>query len=262
MHDPRALWSMGLGYATSIRGACHNRDTNLGLEMGMDDLSEIGFPRTRPLRKEGKAAMTIHSQAIASVCDSAVICIFAWKGAGSTLAILRDMLSAVTGYRLGIDEMLETGNRVWYLKRAISNLCGMGRADDEVPRRIVEPHLEGKSSDLLGALNPVLRANNRFMAMIKNERLLAYVKLFNARVVLRNTFRTVTLAGKLVPSGRRARERRGKEAGFPGSGYVDIAFMLDEYYRLRRIDEEGRPEAAVLEGLGLQDIARELHGAG
>ncbi|MEW6554256.1 MAG: aldehyde ferredoxin oxidoreductase family protein [Actinomycetota bacterium] len=262
MHDPRTLWSMGLGYATSIRGGCHNRDTNLGLEMGMDDLEEIGFPRTRPLRREGKAAMTIHSQAIASVCDSAVICIFAWKGTGSTLAILRDMLNAVTGYRLSIDEMLETGNRIWYLKRAIGNLCGMARADDEVPRRIVEPHLEGKSSDLLGALNPVLRANNWFMAMIKSEKLLAYVKLFNARVVLRNTFRTVNLAGKLIPSGRRARERRGRDAGYPGGGYVDIAFMLDEYYRLRRIDDGGRPEAEVLEGLGLHEVALALHGAG
>lgn len=262
MHDPRALWSMGLGYATSIRGACHNRDTNLGLEMGMDDLDEIGFPRTRPLRREGKAAMTIHSQAIASVCDSAVICIFAWKGTGSTLAILRDMLNAVTGYRLGIDEMLETGNRIWYLKRAIGNLCGVTRGDDLVPRRIVEPHLEGRSSELLGALNPVLRLNNRFMAMIKSERLLDYVKRFNARVVLRNTFRTVNLAGKLIPAGRRGRERRGREAGFPGGGYVDIDFMLDEYYRLRGIDEGGRPRAELLEGLGLGDIARALHGAG
>jgi aldehyde:ferredoxin oxidoreductase len=190
-----------------------------------------------------------------------VICIFAWKGTGSTLAILRDMLNAVTGYRLSTHEMLETGNRIWYLKRAIGNLCGMGRADDEVPRRIVEPHLEGKSSDLLGALNPVLRANNRFMAMIKDEKLLEYVKLFNARVVLRNTFRTVNLAGKLIPSGRRARERRGKEAGFPGGGYVDIAFMLDEYYRLRGIDESGRPEAAVLEEMGLEEVSAVLHAA-
>jgi aldehyde:ferredoxin oxidoreductase len=206
--------------------------------------------------------MTIHSQAIASVCDSAVICIFAWKGAGSTLAMLRDMLNAVTGYRLSLDEMLEIGNRIWYLKRAIGNLCGMGRADDELPRRIVEPHLEGVSSELLGALNPVLRANNRLMAMIKSDKLLDYVKLFNAKVVLRNTFRTVNLAGKLIPSGRRAREKRGKEAGFPGSGYVDIAFMLDEYYRLRGIDERGRPRADVLEGLGLQDVSRALHAAG
>ncbi len=100
MHDPRALWSMALGYATSIRGACHNRDTNLGLEMGMDDLEEMGFARTRPQRREGKAMQTILSQAVASVCDSAVICIFAWKGMGPQVAVLRDMINAATGYDL------------------------------------------------------------------------------------------------------------------------------------------------------------------
>ena len=100
MHDPRALWSMALGYATSIRGACHNRDTNLGLEMGMDDLEEMGFARTRPQRREGKAMQTILSQAVASVCDSAVICIFAWKGMGPQVAVLRDMINAATGYGL------------------------------------------------------------------------------------------------------------------------------------------------------------------
>ena len=120
--------------------------------------------------------------------------------------------------------------------------------------------VQGKLLDM--GLNPVLRANNRFMAMITSERLLEYVKRFNARVVLRNTFRTVKLARKLVPSGRRARERRGKKAGFPGSGYVDIARMLDEYYRLRRIDEQGLPEAAVLDELGLRDVSRALHGVG
>jgi len=263
MHDPRALWSMSLGYATSIRGGCHNRDTNLGLEMGMDDLAEIGFPRTRPQRREGKAQMTTYSQSIASVCDSAVICIFAWKGMGSTIAILRDMLGAVTGYRLSIQDLLDIGDRIWYMKRAIGNLCGLSRSDDRVPARIIEPHLEGEASDLLRVLNPLVRVNNRLLAMIRSEKILEYVKLFNAKVVLRNTFRTVNLAGKLMPSPRRiARRLRGTGAEPAGSGGVDFEPMLEEYYLLRRIDERGRPEAAVLEGLGLHDVSRALYGAG
>jgi aldehyde:ferredoxin oxidoreductase len=263
MHDPRALWSMSLGYATSIRGGCHNRDTNLGLEMGMDDLTEIGFPRTRPQRREGKAQMTIYSQSIASVCDSAVICIFAWKGMGSTIAVLRDMVNAVTGYRLSNHDLLEIGDRIWYMKRALGNLCGLSREDDRVPARIIEPHLEGKPSDLLRALNPLIRVNNRLLGMIKNERLLEYVKLFNARVVLRNTFRTVNLAGKLFPSPQRVGQRLRGARTAPASGAgVDFDFMLDEYYRLRSIDERGRPRADVLEGLGLHDVSQALHGAG
>ncbi len=34
--------------------------------------------------------------------------------------------------------------------------------------------------------------------------------------------------------------------------------MLEEYYRLRRLDERGRPEADVLEDLGLGEVARAL----
>lgn len=96
---------MALGYATSIRGGCHNRDTNLGMEIGMDSLDELRFPGTLPQRREDKAQMTVYSQAIGSVCDAAVICLFAWKGAGSSLAILRDMINAVTGCELSLEEL-------------------------------------------------------------------------------------------------------------------------------------------------------------
>ena len=131
-----------------------------------------GFARTRPQRREGKAMQTIHSQAIASVCDSAVICIFAWKGMGSTVAILRDMINAVTGYRpRPWTSCWRSGNRIWYLKRAIGNLCGVDRGGRPGPARIIEPHLEGTATDLLRVLNPVLRVNNRLMGMIKNEKL-------------------------------------------------------------------------------------------
>ncbi len=204
--------------------------------------------------------MTIYSQSIASVCDSAVICIFAWKGMGSTIAILRDMINAVTGYRLSNQDLLEIGDRIWYMKRAIGNLCGVDRMDDRVPARIIEPHLEGSASDLLRALNPLVRVNNRLLAMIKSEKLLEYVKLFNAKVVLRNTFRTVNLAGKLMPSPQRLWCRLRGAGSPPASGIrVDFEPMLEEYYRLRRFDERGRPEAAVLEGLGLHDVAQALH---
>ncbi|MDI6830323.1 MAG: aldehyde ferredoxin oxidoreductase family protein [Actinomycetota bacterium] len=260
MHDPRALWSMALSYATSIRGGCHNRDTNLGLEMGMDDLEEIGYPRTEPYRREGKAMMTIHSQAIASICDAAILCVFAWKGAGSSLAMIRDMINAVTGYGLEIEDLLETGNRIWYMKRSLCNLCGATRADDRVPRRIIEPHLEGSNSGYLGALNPLIRANNRLLGMVRSKKLLEYIKLFNARVLLPNTYRTVSVAGRLLPP--RLRRGRGEEGGHPSTAGVDLDYMLEEFYRLRGLDERGFPGAGVLEALGLEEVARALHRGG
>ncbi len=257
MHDPRALWSMGLGYATSIRGGCHNRDTNLGLEMGMDDLSEIGCRRTKPHTAEGKAEMTVHSQDIASVLDSAVMCVFAWKGTGSTVALVRDMINCVTGYGVSDTELLETGRRIWCLKRAIGNLCGVTREDDRLPMRIIRPHAEGEGSDLLRALNPLIRVNARIAARLRSERLLRYYLDLNSKVLIPHSNRTIGIVGKLLSPldiGRRLGSHRQERK----RSRVDFDTMLEEYYRARRLDERGRPDRQLLDELGLQDVSRAL----
>ncbi len=261
MHDPRALWSMALGYATSIRGACHNRDTNLGLEMGMDDLSEIGCARTKPHSADGKAVMTVHSQDIASVLDSAVMCIFAWKGMGSTIAIVRDMINSVTGYGLSDADLLETGKRIWCLKRAIGNLCGATREDDRVPSRIVRPHEEGEGSDLLRALNPLIRVNAIIADRLKNERLLKLYRDLNSKVLIPRSNKTIRIVGKLIaPFGSR-RGARGADPEESKRSNVDFDAMLEEYYRARRIDSRGFPEQRLLDELGLDEVSRALDAA-
>jgi aldehyde:ferredoxin oxidoreductase len=259
MHDPRALWSLGLSYATSIRGGCHNRDTNLGLEMGMDNLREIGFKGTKPQQKEGKAMQTIHSQAIGSITDSMVICIFAWKGAGSGLALLRDMVNTVTGFEYTTEELMQTGQRIWYLKRAIGNLCGVTREDDQLPRRIITPDIDGHSSNLLRMLNPLLRMNTKIVSSISNERVSKILISFYSKVILRRTFTTITLAGKLVPTfGGRDRIFRKAELREKSSRMVDFDYMLDDFYRLRGINARGFPEKKVLDELGLAMVSEVL----
>jgi len=261
MHDPRALWSMALGYATGIRGACHNKDVNLGLEMGMSDLEEIGYPRTRPQHREGKAMQTIHGQGIASVCDSAVICIFAWKGIGPTLATLRDMINAVTGLGYSSRELLEAGQRIWYLKRAIGNLCGMTREDDRVPRRIISPHLEGAGSEAIKALNRVMSLDSRLTGRLQGERSLKYLKLALVKLFIPNINRALALITWVMSLGGRG-ERRfiGADAAEALGRSVDLEYMLEEYYRLRRIDGRGFPEKGVLKEMGLAEVSRALHG--
>jgi aldehyde:ferredoxin oxidoreductase len=259
MHDPRALWSMALSYATSIRGGCHNRDTNLGLEMGMDSLEEIGYARTQPRRPEGKAMQTIYAQEITSVIDSAVLCVFAWKGMGSSLAMVRDLINAVTGYGLDFDDLLETGRRIWCLKRAIGNLCGMTAADDQLPERMISPHLEGTTSDLLNVARILVRVNTRICAMLTNEKLLDGYKRLLGKVILPNSYRSITLLGKLMAPFQRSNGRfRGVEVKQAVESHVAFDEMLAEYYQLRRLDQRGFPERALLEELGLAEAADAL----
>jgi aldehyde:ferredoxin oxidoreductase len=246
MHDPRALWSMALSYATSIRGGCHNRDTNLGLEMGMDSLEEIGYARTQPRRPEGKAMQTIYAQEITSVIDSAVLCVFAWKGMGSSLAMV-------------FDDLLETGRRIWCLKRAIGNLCGMTAADDQLPERMISPHLEGTTSDLLNVARILVRVNTRICAMLTNEKLLDGYKRLLGKVILPNSYRSITLLGKLMAPFQRSNGRfRGVEVKQAVESHVAFDEMLAEYYQLRRLDQRGFPERALLEELGLAEAADAL----
>jgi len=260
MHDPRALWSMAVGYATGIRGACHNKDINLGLEMGISALEEIGYPNTKSQNREGKAMQTIQGQAIASVCDSAVICIFAWKGMSYTLGSLRDFINAVTGFDYTNDELLEVGQRTWYLKRAIGNLCGMTREDDQVPQRIINPHLEGTASDAVKALNKVMSLDSKFADRIQGERAVKYYKLALDKLLIPNMSRILMLIARLMSLASKDRRFMKADTEEALRKRVDFDFMLEEYYQLRRIDERGYPEREVLEDLGLDEVSQSLHG--
>ena len=262
MHDPRALWSMAIGYATGSRGACHNKDINLGLEMGISALEEIGYANTKSQDREGKAMQTIQGQAIASVCDSAVICIFAWKGMSYTLGSLRDIINAVTGFGYTNDELLEVGQRTWYLKRAIGNLCGMTREDDRVPQRIIVPHLEGTASDAVKALNKVMSLDTKFSGLIQGERAVKYYKQALNKLLVPNMARILLFVARLMSLVSRDRRFMKADAEEAVRKRVDFDFMLEEYYQLRRIDGRGYPEREVLDELGLAEVSRSLHGKG
>ncbi|MDD5224916.1 MAG: aldehyde ferredoxin oxidoreductase family protein [bacterium] len=260
MHDPRTLWSLALSYATSIRGACHNRDTNLGLEMGLENLETIGKPRTKPYTKDGKAMQTIHAQAMGSLADSAVMCVFAWKGMHSSLDILREMLNAVTGLDYTNEELLRIGDRTWYLKRAIGNLCGATREDDQVPARIIAPYLEGRAGGLLKVVNLLINLDKLILPKIKSERLIRYYKKLNEKVIIPKSFATITGLGKLFPSIRRLHRRiRNKNPQALSNERVDLDFMLNDYYALRKINLQGFPEKEILENLGLGEVSAVLY---
>jgi aldehyde:ferredoxin oxidoreductase len=260
MHDPRALWSMALSYATSIRGACHNRDINLGLEMGLENLEAIGKPSTKPYTTEGKALQTIHAQALGTLADSAVICIFAWKGMHSSLDILRDMLNVTTGYNYTNEELLRIGDRTWYLKRVIGNLCGATSKDDRLPARIITPYLEGHAGGLLKVVNLLIKLDKLLLPKERGEKFNRYYKKFNEKVILPNSFATISKLGKFFPSIRLLHRRiQNKNPKALYHEQVDLDFMLHEYYTLRKINKQGFPEKEILEDLDLGEVSEVLY---
>jgi aldehyde:ferredoxin oxidoreductase len=258
MHDPRALWAMALTYATSIRGACHCADANLYVELGILDLKELGAKRTWPYKAKGKAAQTVAAQKKGVIANSAVICEYAWNAAGGGMELMAEMLNPLTGFGYTADELARLGDRIWYIKRALGNLMGATREHDQLPKRILEPHLEGITSSLHSAVYP------QFMSLTPLQKL-RIEGLKNAtanilsKVLYPNMDKMLTSMNKLPGFSGRRKKLEQKDPAEVMRKTVAFDEMIQEYYRLRDIDAQGRPSRERLRSMGLEDVAEALH---
>ena len=135
MHDPRAFHSVGLGYATSNRGACHLQALSHGPE-GRMPRPDFGYPE--PLDRfadAGKGKMVAQMQNLMCLMDSLKLCKFILFGR-VTIQTLVDWLNAVTGWGMTFDEFLEAGERIFNLKRLYNVRCGVTASDDTLPKRL------------------------------------------------------------------------------------------------------------------------------
>ncbi len=128
-YDPRGLQGMGLGYATSNRGACHLR--------GYTPASEVlGVPgKSDPLAWEGKGKLLKTFQDLHAISDSLDLCKFSVfaEGADEYLA----QYKAMTGVETNTDGLMRTGERIYNLERYYNNLCGFAGKDDTLPEKFL-----------------------------------------------------------------------------------------------------------------------------
>jgi aldehyde:ferredoxin oxidoreductase len=129
-YDPRALQGMGLGYATSNRGACHLRAYTVSAEV-------MGEPEPMdPRATDGKAQLTVDMQNISTAVDAAGLCIFLTFG--NTLSDLTPLVAAATGIAYTDDDMIRAGERIWNLERMWNLRAGVEPSEDKLPRRMLE----------------------------------------------------------------------------------------------------------------------------
>ena len=139
MHDPRAFASMGLVYATSPRGACHNRGDAWAVEFGMGNPDLDLVPSDR--FSDDKAASVIKSQNWRAFTDSIGLCHFAMM----PLQEIFDMINAATGWRMDANELMRTGERIFQLQRALACRFGTTAKDDKLPEILMRPLPEGET---------------------------------------------------------------------------------------------------------------------
>ena len=133
-YDPRGTFGMGLGYATSDRGACHMRaftaaDDILGGEAPADSL-------------EGKPALTVEQQDFSALAWTGVWC--------ANMYIDTDFLGVhfrhLWGRETSHEELMALGARIWNLGRLLNLREGFTRQQDRLPAILSVPHPDGAAA--------------------------------------------------------------------------------------------------------------------
>jgi aldehyde:ferredoxin oxidoreductase len=154
-YDPRGMQGQGLLYATSNRGACHLRGNMLGPEL-------LGLPKMIDrFDSAGKAGLLIVMQHTNAVIDSIGMCKFVNFAIGDEY--FARMISAITGLRYEIQDILLVGERIWNLERLYNLRAGFTKLDDTLPPRfLLEPQVEVVSKGLVVELDTMLGEYYRF----------------------------------------------------------------------------------------------------
>ncbi len=141
-YDPRGMQGMGLGYATSPRGACHLRASPFASDF------ETADPAVKP-------PIVKRTQDEKAAIDSLGICTFvtvAWDL--DDMALLMD--AACEG-EWTAEALRAKGERIFTLERLFNLAAGFGRADDSLPQRFLkEPAPHGVNAGRTSAVPEML----------------------------------------------------------------------------------------------------------
>jgi aldehyde:ferredoxin oxidoreductase len=152
-YDPRGIKGMGLGYATSNRGACHLRAYTPAAEVVGNVLGPAEI--TDPLEWKGKGELTIVFQNVHTVTDCLDVCKFATFA--ESMDTFAEQYSAVTGKPADADYLLKVGERVFNLERHYNNLAGFREGSDYLPERFLnEPSTSAGSEGQVCELDQML----------------------------------------------------------------------------------------------------------
>jgi aldehyde:ferredoxin oxidoreductase len=151
-YDPRGLKGMGLGYATSNRGACHLRAYTAAAELGV--VPGEAEPLD-PLAWEGKGELVKIFQDLHAFSDSLDFCKFSAfaEDAGHYAA----QYAAAMGIPFGPDDVMTAGERIYNLERHYNNRAGFREGSDTLPARFTEePSTEPGSRGHVSELGSML----------------------------------------------------------------------------------------------------------
>ncbi len=141
-YDSRALQGMGLGYATSNRGACHLKHDTFAEDME----DQTGSGKAKPCKE---------SQDKTAMIDSTGVCLFTTAAWGVDEFCLQ--IDAACEGEWTNERLIETGERIWNLERQFNLAAGLTKADDTLPKRLLEvPAPSGTAKGKVNELDKML----------------------------------------------------------------------------------------------------------
>lgn len=171
-YDPRTVKGMGLAYATSPRGACHNR----GSSFQSDPSTLLNEEVAPPAIKE--------SQELSAVIDSLISCSFTtlryFQSKSASPDWQAKLLAALTSVEVfsSPKNLLTIGERIFNLERCFNVREGFRKKDDSLPGRFLNEEFpsgfaKGQKVDLDKMLHAYYQARNWDEAGIpKKEKLI------------------------------------------------------------------------------------------
>ena len=139
MHDPRAFSGQGLVYATSPRGACHMQGDMYMVQQGqwVPDLGVVAGEGQGETAAEVTA--TVRSMDWRALTNSMIMCHYE----NPPLQLVLDMLNGATGWALTAEDLALMGERITNLKRCLNHRLGLKRANDRLPRLVLQKLEDG-----------------------------------------------------------------------------------------------------------------------
>jgi len=137
-YDPRGTFGMGLAYATSDRGACHQRAWTVKAELNDPELERFSF--------EKKAKIVKDVQDERAAFFSLVLCDFAPISEEHCV----EMWNKATGFDHTVESYLQCGERIWNLVRLFNIREGLKPGDDKLPSRLFnDSFTKGPAKDIV-----------------------------------------------------------------------------------------------------------------
>jgi aldehyde:ferredoxin oxidoreductase len=156
-HDPRAFVSMAANYATASRGGCHLEALSYWLGYGTRWEGWYAPDEWEDHDSAGKGKVAADFQNYMAVYNPLGICKFIIKGKVEPQHTA-ELVNAALGWHWTAGDLLQTGERLFNLKRLINLRLGVTGADDTLPKRLLtEPRPSGAAAGVLPNLASQLK---------------------------------------------------------------------------------------------------------